>query len=87
MALFKIYKGLSSDFNNSNNSVNSLTHEGYCYFTTDDGKFYIDIVDKETPRTPDDTGSLKNVTRMPINSYLSDYAARAYCDIQGKEID
>lgn len=87
MALFKIYKGLSDNFNNNNSKVN-LTHEGYCYFTTDDGKFYIDIADQQTPITPESNGgSLKNVTRMPINSYLSDYAARAYSDVHGKEID
>lgn len=27
-------------------------HEGYCYFTTDDGKFYIDIAGDGTSATP-----------------------------------
>lgn len=35
MALFKIKKGLAKD-------LPSTYNEGYCYFTTDDGKFYID---------------------------------------------
>ena len=35
MALFKIKKGLSEN-------LPSTYVEGYCYFTTDDGKFYID---------------------------------------------
>ena len=39
MALFKIEKGLASNL-----SVNRPdTHEGWCYFTIDEGKMYIDI--------------------------------------------
>lgn len=38
MALFKISKG------NSTNLPNTKT-DGYCYFTVDDGKFYIDYLD------------------------------------------
>ena len=36
MALFKISKGLAAN-------LPQTLHEGYCYFTTDDGKFYIDV--------------------------------------------
>lgn len=36
MALFKISKGLK-------NNLPSNKIEGYCYFTTDDGKFHIDV--------------------------------------------
>ena len=39
MALFKIEKGLAANL--ATNRPNSV--EGYCYFTSDDGKFYIDI--------------------------------------------
>ena len=35
MALFKIKRGLATNLPKTYN-------EGYCYFTTDDGKFYID---------------------------------------------
>ena len=35
MALFKISKGLKAN-------LPATYNEGYCYFTTDDGKFYID---------------------------------------------
>lgn len=35
MALFKISKGIAAN-------LPQTLHEGYCYFTTDDGKFYID---------------------------------------------
>ena len=40
MALFKIKKGLKSNLPKTYN-------EGYCYFTTDDGKFYIDTKDND----------------------------------------
>lgn len=46
MALFKIEKGLSAAL--AKNRPN--TTEGWCYFTTDDGKFYIDI-DTKTGNT------------------------------------
>lgn len=39
MALFKIEKGLATNL--SKHRPNTV--EGYCYVTTDDGKFYIDI--------------------------------------------
>ena len=38
MALFKISKGLAAN-------LPTTYKEGYCYFTTDDGKFYIDTAD------------------------------------------
>jgi hypothetical protein len=38
LALFKIEKGLAANL--TKNRTN--TTEGYCYFTTDDGKMYID---------------------------------------------
>ena len=38
MALFKILRGSSDDFN----LANMPFHDGYCYFTTDNGMFYID---------------------------------------------
>lgn len=47
MALFKILRG-------SSDSLNSQTfHDGYCYFTTDTGLFYIDYLDgTEEKRIP-----------------------------------
>lgn len=37
MALFKILRGSSGDLNNQ------ALHDGYAYFTPDDGRFYIDV--------------------------------------------
>ena len=82
MALFKIEKGLAANL--TKNRPNAV--EGYCYFTSDDGKFYIDIA-TGTAKTPSENGGkLAGVTRMPINSYMSDWAARAYADVDGSDI-
>lgn len=48
MALFKILKGDSQNLGAAGNST-ATTREGYAYFTPDDGKFYIDITDGDTP--------------------------------------
>ena len=37
MALFKILRGQSADLDNQ------PFHDGYAYFTPDDGRFYIDV--------------------------------------------
>lgn len=50
MALFKISKGQAANLPNT-------YHEGYCYFTTDDGKFYIDT---------------SNEARVSLNAHISD---------------
>ena len=50
MALFQILKGLKAN-------LPSTKTEGYCYFTIDDGKFYIDCKDID--------GSLQ---RKPLNA-------------------
>lgn len=54
MALFKIHKG------NSTNLANQSKVEGYCWFTTDDGKFYIDT---------------SSSTRVPLNAEKADKLA------------
>jgi hypothetical protein len=41
LALFKIFKGSSDKLYTSEKTKNLV--EGYCYFTVDEGKFYIDI--------------------------------------------
>lgn len=44
MALFKILQGSSSRIDQATTPL----HEGWCYFTPDDGKFYIDSVVDDT---------------------------------------
>ena len=73
MALFKIEKGLAANLGvNRPNAV-----EGYCYFTSDDGKFYIDIANGTAKTPAENNGVLAGSTRMPINAYLADKAAIA----------
>jgi hypothetical protein len=43
LALFKIKKGLKAN-------LPSTYNEGYCYFTTDDGKMYIDTTSSSSGR-------------------------------------
>ena len=68
MALFKILKGNSTAL-----KENVKGTEGYAYLTPDDGKFYIDIADTETPEEVvygDQAGTNeegKEVTRICIN--------------------
>ncbi len=65
MALFKISYGLASKLSNQ-----QIT-EGYCWFTPDDGKFYIDHKD-----------SNGNVVRTPLNAAVA--SAVAWSGITGK---
>lgn len=51
MALFKILKGQSSDLNNQ------AKKEGYCWYTCDDSKFYIDYKDENN-----------EIQRKPLNA-------------------
>ena len=62
MALFKIEKGLKDNL-----ALNRpITQEGWCYFTIDDGKFYIDIEsEKEVSTSPE--------SRICLNAARADY--------------
>ena len=64
MALFKINKGLAE------NLAKNMPYakEGFAYFTTDDGKFYIDIDGDGSSNTPAAIGN----NRIPLNAYASD---------------
>lgn len=66
MALFKIEKGLKEKL--STNRPNAI--EGYCYFTTNDGKFYIDIAgpEKNSKPLPAEIG----VNRICLNADKAD---------------
>ena len=64
MALFKINKGLAE------NLAKNMPYakEGFAYFTSDDGKFYIDIDGDGTSTTKAIIGE----NRIPLNAYSSD---------------
>lgn len=66
MALFKISKGLSTNL--MTNVPNAK--EGFAYFTTDDGKFYIDIAGDGSNNTP---AVIEN-NRIPLNAAKADIA-------------
>lgn len=66
MALFKIQKGLASNLT----ANRPYTNEGYCYFTTDEGKFYIDIEGDGTSSYPAAT----NGKRICLNAANADTA-------------
>lgn len=66
MALFKIEKGLAANL--TKNRPNAK--EGYAYFTTDDGKLYIDIAG-------DGTTAASSTTRIAVNAKSADFAANA----------
>lgn len=52
MALFKIFRGTSEN-------LPTKMHDGYAYFTTDDGKFYIDTSNKRILVNPDTSSADK----------------------------
>lgn len=64
MALFKISKGLAANL--AKNMPNAK--EGFAYFTSDDGKFYIDTAGDGTTATP----AVVGINRIPLNAYASD---------------
>ena len=67
MALFKIEKGLAADLSKNRPQV----HDGWCYFTTDDGKFYIDTAgdtNASLAKYPGDTTG----NRIPLNAFYAD---------------
>ena len=66
MALFKIEKGLKENLPiNRSNAV-----EGYCYFTTNDKKFYIDIAGPNEDGSP--LPAKIGVNRVCLNAARSD---------------
>lgn len=74
MALFKILKGPEYETVEGQkvSRLPNTYHEGYCYFTTDTHKFYIDISNENDPSS-----------RVELNAYLADFAVRAYNDQEG----
>lgn len=66
MALFKIHKGLSENL--MKNVPNAK--DGFAYFTTDDGKFYIDVAGDGTSNSK----AVININRIPLNAVKADIA-------------
>ena len=64
MALFKVSKGLAKNLMTKVPNAK----EGFAYFTSDDGKFYIDISGDGTSATKAVIGT----NRIPLNAYSSD---------------
>ena len=72
MALFKILRGNSSKLFNSSGGISSTVpfNDGYCYFTPDNKKFYIDWLDES-----------KVQHRDPLNSFLADKLLSSWTDV------
>lgn len=72
MALFKILRGNSSKLFNSSGGISSTVpfNDGYCYFTPDNKKFYIDWLDESNGQHRD-----------PLNSFLTDKLLSSWTDI------
>ena len=72
MALFKILRGNSSKLFNSSGGISDTVpfNDGYCYFTPDNKKFYIDWLDES-----------KGQHRDPLNSFLADKLLSSWTDI------
>ena len=72
MALFKILRGNSSKLFNSSGGISSTVpfNDGYCYFTPDNKKFYIDWLD-----------GLNGQHRDPLNSFLADKLLSSWTDV------
>ena len=72
MALFKILRGNSSKLFNSSGGISDTVpfNDGYCYFTPDNKKFYIDWLDES-----------KGQHRDPLNSFLADKLLSSWTDV------
>lgn len=74
LALFKIEKGFSENL--AENRPN--TTEGYCYFTKDDGKFYIDTSTAEgtESRVLLNAGNADTVDGHSVDDSISDTSSK-----------
>ena len=72
MALFKILRGNSSKLFNSSGGISDTVpfNDGYCYFTPDNKKFYIDWLDESNGQHRD-----------PLNSFLADKLLSSWTDV------
>jgi hypothetical protein len=67
LALFKIEKGLKNNLTSNRPD----THEGWCYFTTDEGKMYIDIKDGINTASNSEYRIVLNAAKADIADRLS----------------
>ena len=76
MALFKILRGNSSKLFNSSGGISDTVpfNDGYCYFTPDNKKFYIDWLDGSNGQHRD-----------PLNSFLADKLLSSWTDVNKVE--
>ena len=77
MALFKIFKGTADALGkvpSQNSQDTRFAHEGFAYFTTDDGKFYIDIAGSTSNDNTEaiSTYGSSNRNRIPISAEKAD---------------
>lgn len=72
MALFKILRGNSSKLFDSSGNISTAVpfNDGYCYFTPDNKKFYIDWLDESNGQHRD-----------PLNSLLADELLSSWTDV------
>lgn len=72
MALFKILRGNSSKLFDTSGGISSTVpfNDGYCYFTPDNKKFYIDWLDESNGQHRD-----------PLNSFLADKLLSSWTDV------
>lgn len=77
MALFKILRGNSSKLFDEKGNISTAVpfNDGYCYFTPDNKKFYIDWLDESNKQHRD-----------PLNSLLADTLLYVYTDSDGNTI-
>lgn len=73
MALFKISKGVKAN-------LPSTYNEGYCYFTTDDGKFYIDTTNTAAGRILLNAGKADQLSTARTISLTGDVTGSATFD-------
>ena len=81
MALFKIFRGKKANLPTSYN-------DGYCYFTTDDGKFYIDTTNDSSGRILMNAGKADSLTIADTGSteqavYFSEGVPKVCTNLKG----
>lgn len=69
MALFKILRGSKDNLINKRVDNTRYVHDGYCYFTPEDGKFYIDVATNPSNSTEE---PVIGTNRIAVNANKAD---------------